>query len=148
MLELKTVTQRTLSNAQHGLQRSVQMKHVVASLTIGACLLLSSPGVVFAANPHPPGTSGQLGTTGTGGANQGVASCGGSMVGGPIAQPSPPGQVGNTNTNSPFPTGVPSGIGGSPNSPPNYAGAAANPGSETNTHANSQYDNACLHQVK
>jgi hypothetical protein len=112
------------------------MKHVAASLTIGACLLLSSAGVVFAANPHPPGTSGQLGTTGTGGVNQGVASCGSS-------QPSPPGQVGNLNTNSPFPT-----VGGSPNSPPNYAGAAANPGSETNTHANSQYDNACLHQVK
>lgn len=113
------------------------MKHVVASLTIGACLLLSSPGVVFAANPHPPGTSGQLGTTGQGlSQTSGVASCGG-------VQSSPPGQVGNTNTNSPFPT-----AGGNPNSPPNYAGAAANPGSETNTHANSQYDNACLHQVK
>ena len=28
------------------------MKHVVASLTIGACLLLSSAGVVLAENPH------------------------------------------------------------------------------------------------
>ena len=110
------------------------MKHAVASLTIGACLLLSSAGDVFAANPHPPGTSGQLGTTGQGTSQTpGVASCGGS-------QPSPPGQVDNLNTNSPFPT-----VGGSPNSPPNYAGTS---GSQSNPHANSQYDNACLHQVK
>ena len=49
------------------------MKHVVASLTIGACLLLSSAGVVFAANPHggPAKGAGQLGTGGTG-----AASCG------------------------------------------------------------------------
>src|SRR5215475_10639828 len=108
MLELKTVTQRTLSNAQHGLQRSVQMKHVAASLTIGACLLLSSAGVVFAANPHggPAQGAGQLGTGGTG-----AASCGGT-------QASPPGQVDNLNTNSPFPTSA-----AGPNSPPNYAGA-------------------------
>ena len=113
------------------------MKHLTTSLIIGACLLVSSAGVVFAADAHKVmGTKGQNGTGGAG-----VAGCTG--VGADSAQPSPPGQVGNLNTNSPFPT-----VGGSPNSPPNYAGAAANPGSETNTHANSQYDNACLHQVK
>ena len=124
------------------------MKHVVASLTIGACLLLSSAGDVFAANPHPTGTSGQLGTTGQGASQTGgVAACGGSTAGGPSAQPSPPGQVGNTNTNSPFPTTIvtPPGVGGVPNSPPNYAGTS---GTQSNPHANSQYDNACLHQVK
>jgi hypothetical protein len=108
------------------------MKHVVASLTIGACLLLSSAGVVFADNPHPPGTSGQLGTTGQGLSQvPGVASCGGS-------QPSPLGQANNPDNNSPFPA-----MGKTPS--PNYAGTS---GSQSNPHANSQYDNACLHQVK
>ena len=114
------------------------MKHVAASLTIGACLLLSSAGVVFAANPHggPAQGAGQLGTGGTG-----AASCGGT-------QASPPGQVDNLNTNSPFPTSA-----AGPNSPPNYAGAGTgNYGAGTtgvaNPHANSQYDNACLrHQM-
>jgi hypothetical protein len=116
------------------------MKHLISSVTIGACLLLSLAGDVFAANPHggPALGAGQLGTGGTG-----VASCG-------ATQPSPPGQVGNLNTNSPFPT---SGTPPAPNSPPNYAGAGPNGnyGAGTtgmpNTHANSQYDNACLRQV-
>jgi hypothetical protein len=119
------------------------MKHVAASLTIGACLLLSSAGVVFAANPHggPAKGAGQLGTGGTG-----AAACGPSTTGGPT-QPSPPGQVGNLNTNSPFPTSA-----AGPNSPPNYAGAGTgNYGAGTtgvpNPHANSQYDNACFQQM-
>jgi hypothetical protein len=112
------------------------MKHVVASLTIGACLLLSSAGDVFAENPHPGGavmgSGGQLGTLGQGmSQHSGVASCGG-------AQASPSGQFMNPNTNSPFPTGIP---GTMPS--PNYAGTS---GTQTNPHANSQYDNACLHQ--
>lgn len=113
------------------------MKHLVTSLTIGAFLLLPSAGDVFADNPHggPAMGMGQLGTGGTG-----AAGCG-------ATQPSPPGQVGNLNTNSPFPT---SPLG--PNSPPSYAGAGTgNYGAGTtgvpNTHANSQYDNACLRQV-
>ena len=32
------------------------MKHVIASLAVGACLLLPSTGVVFAADPHKPST--------------------------------------------------------------------------------------------
>jgi hypothetical protein len=114
------------------------MKYLISSVTIGACLLLSSAGDVFAQNPHggPAMGAGQLGTGGTG-----VASCGGT-------QTSPPGQIGNLNTNSPFPAASPTG----PNSPPNYAGAGqGNYGAGTtgmpNTHANSQYDNACLRQV-
>jgi len=117
------------------------MKHLISSVTIGACLLLFSAGAVFAANPHggPAKGMGQLGTGGTG-----AASCGGT---GASAQPSPPGQLGNLNTNSPFPTSA-----AGPNSPPNYAGAGTgNYGAGTtgvpNPHANSQYDNACLRQV-
>src|SRR5215813_376005 len=70
------------------------MKHLISSVTIGACLLLSSAGAVFAANPHggPAMGMGQLGTGGTG-----AASCGGTQL-------SPPGQVGNATTNSPFPS--------------------------------------------
>ena len=141
MLELKTVAQRTLSDAQLDFQRSVQMKRVAASLTVGACLLLSSAGVVFAVDAHRVlGTKGQNGTGGTG-----AASCGAATAAG--IEASPPGQVGNLNTNSPFPTSA-----AGPNSPPNYAGAGTgNYGAGTtgmpNPHANSQYDNACLRQM-
>jgi hypothetical protein len=118
------------------------MKHALASLAIGACLLVSSAGVVFATNAHNVlGTTGQNGTTGQGKSQtSGVASCGSTVPGTTIVEASPPGQVGNLNTNSPFPTS-PAG----PNSPPNYAGTS---GSQSNPHANSQYDNACFqHQM-
>jgi len=101
------------------------MKQLISSVTIGACLLLSSAGDVFAQNPHPPGTSGRLGTGGLG-----VAGCGGTAA--VATQPSPPGQIGNTTTKSPFPT--------SPSGP--------NPGSAAGKYnVDSQYDNACLHQA-
>ena len=101
------------------------MKHLILSVTVGACLLLSSAGDVFAQNPHPPGTSGRLGTGGLG-----VAGCGGTAA--VATQPSPPGQIGNTTTKSPFPT--------SPLGP--------NPGSAAGKYnVDSQYDNACLHQA-
>ena len=122
------------------------MKHLIVSLTISACMLLPSAGVVFADNPHPPGTTGQLGT----GSTTGIASCGGS-------QTSPPGQVSNLTTNSPFPAG--SGMPPTPNpgsAVSKYAGAGSGnygagkeiPGvtPTPNPHANSQYDNACLRQ--
>ena len=122
------------------------MKHVVASLTIGACLLLSSAGVVFAANAHKETTGSGTGApgiqNGTGGT--GVASCGGT-------QTSPPGQTTNTTTHSPFPASggaVGSSAGtyaGSPTGPGNY-GAGTTGTANTNTAANSQYDLACLQQ--
>jgi len=103
------------------------MKYLTSSVTIGACLLLSSAGNVFAGNPHPPGVNGPLGT---GGAL--IAGCGGAVNGpAPNTQPGPLGQQGNMNTHSPFPTS-PAG----PNTP--------NAGSTYNI--NSQYDNACLRQ--
>ena len=40
------------------------MKHTIASLTIGTCLLIASTGALLAANPHTfTGTKGQPGTT-------------------------------------------------------------------------------------
>jgi hypothetical protein len=119
------------------------MKHMVASLTIGACLLLSSAGVVFAANAHNAMTGSGTGapgiTNGTGGT--GVASCGsGGAVGTMLTQGSPPGQVGNLNTNSPFPTSA-----AGPNSPPNYAGA---PDSPANSGAKNPNSNAHPNSVR
>ena len=110
------------------------MKHLIVSLTIGACLLLPSAGVVFAENPHGAAatlgvTKGQPGTQ-PGGASGG-ASCG-TLTGG-----APPGQlgVGGLSSNSPFALDA---MGLSKN----YAGSAGNSGS--NAHANSQYDVACF----
>jgi hypothetical protein len=110
------------------------MKHVVASLTIGACLLLSSAGVAFAENPHgaaPLSPKGQPGTQ-PGGA-PGGAGCG-NLTGG-----APPGQLGGgLSSNSPFALDA---IG----MQKNYAGTSTNPGnSASNAHANSQYDVACF----
>jgi hypothetical protein len=78
---------------------------LIASLTLGACLLLPTARVVLAANPHPSTISG----TGQRGTNNGI-SCGvGSIASAP----------GNGNaasaTHSPFSA-----------SPPNYAGQGGN----------------------
>jgi hypothetical protein len=113
------------------------MKYVIVSLTIGACLLLPSAGVVFAGNPHPvpPNVGGgQLGTVGTGvpSPNGGTAACPGGGAPG-----SPPGQL-DGSSNSPFVTNK--AYAGSPTS-------NANPMNNSSAHANSQYDNACLRQV-
>ena len=113
------------------------MKYLISSVTIGACLLLSSAGDVFAQNPHGGavmGSGGQLGTVGTGvpSPNGGTAAC----VGGG-APGSPPGQV-DGSSNSPFVTNK--AYAGSPTS-------NANPMNNSSPHANSQYDNACLRQV-
>ena len=111
------------------------MKHVVASLTIAACLLLPSAGVVFAENPHGVNgvTTGRPGTqpSGTGG-----ASCGTLTMG------APPGQLaGGAGSNSPFALDA-LGI-----SKP-YAGVAGN-SPNAGGHPASQYDVACFqHQMK
>ena len=124
------------------------MKHLISSVTIGACLLLSSAGDVFAqtGNPHGGAVAGAGGQLGTGSSPNPIAGCGGT-------QTSPPGQTNNTTnpgvgaTNSPFP-----GPGGAPN--PNgavnkYAGAgngSYGANSPADPNVNSQYDNACLRQ--
>ena len=117
------------------------MKHPIASLTIGACLLLSSAGLVFAVEsphgstgPHPAGApNGQPGTGGGG------ASCG------TLGNGAPAGQLGGgLSSMSPFALDA-AGLS------KNYAGSTTplvNPGnSSSNLHANSQYDVACFHHM-
>ena len=125
------------------------MKHVVASLTIGACLLLSSAGVVFAANAHNATTASGTGATGTtnGTGGTGVASCGSGGTSVLLTQASPPGQANNPSNNSPFPAELKTPT-------PNYAGSPLSPANsgpknpDSNAHPNSQYDNACFqHQM-
>ena len=103
------------------------MKQLLTSLTIGACLVLPSAGVVLAANPHPSTTTG----TGQPGSNNGIACNTGSVGGGP---------GGSANgLGSPF----------NPSVTPPYAGNPGNPTSAPGTNANtahavSQYDVACF----
>jgi hypothetical protein len=101
------------------------MKHTVASLTVGACLLLSLGAAAFATNAHNvSGTPGRNGTNGSG-----VAACGGT-------QASPPGQAGNNSVSSPF------------NSVKVYAGSGAGKSDTAGGAPASQYDNACFqHQM-
>ena len=115
------------------------MKHLIVSLTIGACLLLPSAGVVFAADPHgmaPLSPKGQPGTQ-PGGASGG-ASCG-TLTGG-----APPGQLaGGLASMSPFALDA-----AVPQIQKNYAGTPTNPGvlngAPASPHSNSQYDVACF----
>jgi hypothetical protein len=107
------------------------MKRMVASLTVGACLLLSSSGVVFATDAHK--VSGVKVTTGRNGTNgSGAAACGGT-------QASPPGQANSNSVTSVF------------NAPPGekvYAGQGAGKSDTAGGAPASQYDNACFqHQV-
>ena len=113
------------------------MKYLISSITMGACLLLSSAGDVFA---------GQQGTGGTG-----VASCG---AAGPLPntiQASPPGQDNHT-SNSPFPG--PGGVVNPTGAVSKYAGAgkgnygAGQGGGAGTPNANSQYDVACLQHLQ
>ena len=115
------------------------MKYLISSITIGACLLLSSAGDVFA---------GQQGTGGTG-----VASCGSSITIGlnTFTQASPPGQDNHT-SNSPFPG--PGGVVNPTGAVSKYAGAgkgnygAGQGGGAGTPNANSQYDVACLQHLQ
>ena len=103
------------------------MKHLIVSLTIGACLLVYSAGVVFATDPHIAPSANGTGQPGTGGVG---ISCGGTGVNGTPTPP--PGQAHNSSVNSPF------------NAPSKkYAGAGAG-NSGANPNANSQYDVACF----
>ena len=101
------------------------MKHLLTSLTIGACLVLPLGGAVLAADPHKvTGTTGQPGTTNGITCNVTVG----------------PGPGGSANgLGSPF----------NPSVTPPYAGNPGNPTSAPGTNANtahavSQYDVACF----
>jgi hypothetical protein len=105
------------------------MKHLIVSLTIGACLLLPSAGMVFATDPHIAPSANGSGQPGAGGVG---ISCGGTGTNATVTPP--PGQVGGS-SNSPFVTNK------------KYAGAGAgNSGVNAGLggHANSQYDVACF----
>src|SRR6266404_3109721 len=122
---LTSCLQTTVSNAQHILKGSAEMKHLLASLTIGACLLLPSAGVVLGAGP--PTKPAQNPTTGQHGSNHGFSCTAG--INTPGAAVVAPG--------SPFNPGGQAGI--------VYAG---NPDTKSAANANStaavsQYDVAC-----
>jgi hypothetical protein len=106
-------------------RRSPDMKHVVASITIGACLLLPSAGVVFGQTTGQPGTNAgvncgpiasSLATPGNAGLSPGAP------FNEPGAQANSPGKAGTV-----------------------YAGSGANLNGHSNQPiATSQYDVACL----
>jgi hypothetical protein len=110
-------------------------KHLIVSLTIGACLLLPSAGAVFATDPHKgvgllPAQQGRPG----GGTGVGIQ-CGGVpgiTVGLPAGQ-----AAGGSSSSSPF-----------VNSMKPYAGAGAGNSNNANGHPAAQYDVSCFqHQV-
>jgi hypothetical protein len=121
----------SVSNRSMVLKGSAEMKHLLASLTIGACLVLPSAGVAFADDLHnlvpspnlnPGAASAAPGQTGS----NVLASCG------PTSFPSlGAGAKSNAGSGSPF----------NPSVTKKYAGNAGNPA--TNANAVSQYDNAC-----
>ena len=109
------------------------MKHLIVSLTIGACLLLSSAGVVFAVDAHKASTSSGTGAPGRNGTNGSmVASCGSGGTGGVGTQAGPSGQAHNNSATSPF------------NSVKVYAGSGAGNSDSAGGVPASQYDNACF----
>jgi len=113
------------------------MKHVLASLAIGAGLLLTSAGVVLGAGPpakpaqnpatQQPGTSAGVNCGGAGPASSGLMTPGNSASapGAPFNEPAPVG-VGSG--------GVAGGV---------YAGSGPSLGAANSTAAVSQYDIAC-----
>lgn len=102
------------------------MKHVIASLTIGVCLLLPSAGVVLAENLHLTSPSSVSGTgKGQTGSNVGNSCTPGKGPGGSVGAP---GSAFNPNGTA----GV------------MYAGNGANTNTPANSAAIAQYDVACF----
>lgn len=99
------------------------MKPVIASLTIGACLLLPSVGVVLAANPHSPSNPAGQPT------GQPSQSCGST------AAPNTPGNAVEAAGSAFNPAGQ---------APSVYAGQQ--PQNSTNPKSVAQYDVACFQQ--
>ena len=115
------------------------MKHALASLAIGACLLLPSAGVVLGAGP--PAKPAQSPTTKQPGTTAGF-NCGTSTA------PMEPGQAAGS-LGAPFNEPAPVGIGSGGVAGQHYAG---NDGTHSLANANStaavsQYDVACSHQM-
>jgi hypothetical protein len=111
------------------------MKQIIASLSISACLLLPSAGVVFATDPHNPVTG--TGTTGQPGSINGISCNTGAVGAGPGGSVSANG--------SPFNTSVTKGYAGGPGpNPTNPVGGHANVITHAVDHAVSEYDVACF----
>jgi hypothetical protein len=106
------------------------MKQIIASLSISACLLLPSAGVVFANDPHSQTVPGPMGTTITTNATGQPGSNGGITCQNFLG-PHTPGSSG-ANPNSPF---------GNANKV--YAGAGVG---GSNSNAVSEYDVSCYQQ--
>jgi hypothetical protein len=111
------------------------MKHLIVSLTIGACLLLPSAGVVFATDPHKGagGLSVQTGRPGSGGAGANCGTLSGGTTGGPPGQLA--GGAFSNGSNSPFALDI---LG------MNKAYAGANKSAGAGGSPASQYDVACF----
>jgi len=122
-------------------------KHLIASLTIGACLLLPSAGVVFAG---PLGTdTGQPGSGSDavlGGVHCGTASTGGVLSPGNSTAPANNASAFNGSATNVGPNGQPVGgnlFASSTNNP--SSGALSQPGAQSMAAKNgSQYDIACF----
>jgi hypothetical protein len=122
---LDVILQTTVSMRNIVLKGSAEMKHVLASLAIGACLLLPSAGAVFAQTTGQPGTNAGVncGPIASSLATPGNA---GSSPGAPFNEP-------GAHANSPGKAGTV------------YAGSGANLNGHSNQPiATSQYDVACL----
>jgi hypothetical protein len=96
------------------------MKHLTASLVLGTCLVGFSPLVVFAANPHSPGSTGQPNQS-----CEEIATTPGGAVAAPGSPFNPNGHAGTVYAGTP---GTPSAI------------------HAASSHAVSQYDVACFQQ--
>jgi hypothetical protein len=112
------------------------MKRVVASLIIGACLLLPSGGLVLARDPHLSNPSTNSGTgKGQPGSNAGV----GCEVTTPLGSTPGNASMSQSPFNEPM-INTPSGG----NAGMQYAGSGANTSTPANSAAVSEYDVACL----
>ena len=131
-MALRNVSKQLFPMRNIVLKGSAEMKHVLASLTIGACLLLPSAGVVLGAGP--PTKPAQNPTTGQQGSNHGFScTTSGTGINTPGAAIAAPG--------SPFNPGGQAGT--------VYAGNmnTASAANANSTAAVAQYDVACSHQV-
>jgi len=121
---LDVILQTTVSMRNIVLKGSAEMKHVLASLAIGACLLLPSAGAVFATGQ--PGTSA--------GVNCGTTSTGTLATPGHAA----------LSSGAPFNEPPPAGTGSGGKAGKVYAGSGPSLTHAGSANAVSQYDVACL----
>jgi hypothetical protein len=130
-MALRNVSKHLFPMRNIVLKGSAEMKHLLASLTIGACLLLPSAGVVLGAGP--PTKPAQNPTTGQHGSPGFTCTTSGTGINTPGAAIAAPGSAFN-------PVGQAGTV---------YAGNmnTASAANANSTAAVAQYDVACSHQV-